>query len=92
MSLDERLDHIEAMLTVLVERQTIKEYYDIEEFAELVGRSAFTCREWARLGRIHAVKKLSGRGGYSQWAISHNEMLRYQKEGLLPFRRAGQAG
>ena len=89
MSVEERLDNIEAMLGILVGRQTVKEHYEIEEFAEIVGKSCFTCREWCRLGRIRAEKKLSGRGAYARWVVAHTELLRYQKEGLLPFQRAG---
>ena len=87
--LEERLSRIEAMLAQLVERQAVKEFYEIEEFARLVGREPFTCREWARHGRIRAEKKLSGRGAYARWVVPHAELLRYQKEGLLPNRRCG---
>jgi hypothetical protein len=86
MTLDERLDKIEAMLVVLVDRQTIKDFYEVEEFAGLVGKSCFTCREWCRLGRIRADKKLSGRGPHARWVVPHAELLRYQREGLLPFQ------
>ena len=78
------LKRVEAMLQILVERQTVKDYYEIEEFAKLVGKAPFTCREWARLGRIHATKRRSGRGAHASWAVSHAELLRYQREGLLP--------
>ena len=66
----------------------MKEHYEIEEFARLVGKAEFTCREWARLGRINAEKKLSGRGAHAHWVVSHEELLRYQREGLLPLKRA----
>ncbi len=87
MTLDERLEKIEAMLLVLVERQQVREHYSIEEFARIAGRSSFTVREWCRLGRIHAEKKDSGRGAYASWVISHAELLRFQREGLLAFTR-----
>ena len=87
MTLEERLEKIEAMLVVLVQRQTVKAFYEIEEFARLVGREPFTCREWARHSRILAEKKLSGRGAYARWVVSHTELLRYQREGLLPVRK-----
>jgi hypothetical protein len=86
MSLEERLDKLESLLMLLVERQTVKDFYEIEEFARLVGREPFTCREWARHGRIRADKKLSGRGAHARWVVSHTELLRYQREGLLPLR------
>lgn len=82
-TIENRLASIEAILACLVERQQVKDFYEIEEFAKLVGKAAFTCREWARLGRIHAQKKNSGRGPYARWVVSHQELLRYQREGLL---------
>ena len=89
VDIEETLSKIESMLTVLVERQTVKEFYEIEEFAKLVGRAPFSCREWARHGRINAEKKLSGRGAHARWVVCHTELLRYQKEGLLPLKPSG---
>jgi Helix-turn-helix domain len=80
------LHEVKAMLAVLVERQQVREWYTVEEFARIVGRAEFTCREWCRHGRIHAEKKDSGRGAYASWAISHAELLRFQKDGLLRLR------
>jgi predicted site-specific integrase-resolvase len=82
--LDARLDKIENLLTVLVEKQQVKEWYTTAEVARLLGKAEFTVREWARLGRIRAKKAMSGRGSYPAWVISHEELLRYQKEGLVP--------
>jgi hypothetical protein len=84
----QRLERMEAMMVMLVERQTVKDYYEVEEFARLVGKAPFTVREWCRLGRVNAVKRNSGRGAYATWVISHQEWLRVQKEGLLPLKRA----
>jgi transposase len=84
MTLEERLERIESMLAVLVERQQAREWYSVEQFARLVGRSEFTVREWARKGRILAAKKGSGRGAHQAWAISNDELLRFQREGLRP--------
>jgi hypothetical protein len=86
-SIDDRLGRIEALLGVLVERQTVKEHYTPEEFARLVGCEPFTCREYCRLGRIRAEKKASGRGKHASWVISHDELLPFQRDGLLPDRR-----
>lgn len=83
MTIEERLDKIESLLAVLVERQTVKDYYSTDEFARIVGKAEFTVREWARLGRINAEKRKSGRGAFAAWVISHQELQRYQREGLL---------
>lgn len=80
----QRLDRVEALLSRLVARQTVKDFYTTEEFAQLVGKAEFTVRNWARLGRIKAEKKGSGRGPFQSWVISHAELLRYQRDGLLP--------
>jgi hypothetical protein len=82
--LHERLNRIEQMLSVLVERQQVRDFYQIDEFAKLAGKAPFTCREWARHGRIRADKRKSGRGASPGWVVSHQEWLRYQREGLLP--------
>jgi len=81
------LQEVKAMLAVLVERQQVREFYTVEEFARIVGRAEFTCREWCRHGRIKAEKKGSGRGAYPAWVVSNEELLRYQREGLLPIKR-----
>ena len=86
MTLEERLEKIESMLGVLVERQQVREWYSVEEFARIVRKAPFTTREWCRLGRIRAEKKLSGRGSHANWVVPHAELLRYQREGLLPVR------
>lgn len=87
-ALDERLSRIEQMLAVLVERQTVRDWYTTEEVARLLGKAEFTIREWCRLGRVRAEKRKSGRGAFASWVISHDELLRYQREGLLSDRRA----
>lgn len=87
MTIEDRLTRIEAMLAVLVHGQQEREWYTVEEFARLVGRSEFTCRQWCRLGRIEANKKASGRGAHAAWAISHTELERFRREGLLPAKQ-----
>ena len=87
MTVEERLDKIESMLTVLVERQQVREWYTTQEFAKTVGKAEFTIREYCRLGRLRAEKRQSGRGAYPQWVLSHAELDRYRRSGLLPVRR-----
>ena len=88
LRLRERLDRLESMLAMLIERQTVRDWYTTEEVAQLLGKAEFTIREWCRLGRIRAQKRGSGRGPHLAWAISHEELLRYRREGLLPPPRA----
>ena len=82
--LEERLARIEQMLLTLIEQKTVKEWYTTAEVAKLLGKAEFTVREWCRLGRIHAEKWQSGRGPHAAWVVSHDELLRYQREGLIP--------
>jgi hypothetical protein len=82
----QRLERIEQTLTNLEKRQTVKEHYSLEEAARILGKAPFTVREWARHGRIHAGKKAHGRGRTKEWVISHQELERIQREGLLPLR------
>lgn len=85
--LDVRFHQLENLLKVLVEHRPVKNWYSTQEAAEILGKVEYTVREWCRAGRIHAAKKGSGRGKYQSWVISHQELLRIQKEGLLPIRR-----
>ena len=86
-NIGERLANIENLLLGLLREREQRENYSVEQFAERVGRDPFTVREWCRLGRIHAGKKGSGRGRYQAWVIGHAELLRFEREGLLPIRR-----
>jgi hypothetical protein len=49
-------------------------------------KQPFTVREWCRNGRINGDKSGSGRGSHASWVIIHEELLRYQREGLIPER------
>lgn len=90
MTLEDRLNRIEQLLAVLVDRQTIRDWYTTEEFARAVGKAEFTVREWCRHGRVRAEKRNSGRGAFPAWVISHQELLRYQREGLLHARTSSK--
>jgi hypothetical protein len=83
----ERLDRIEGSLAALLARQVAQEFYSTDEVANLLGKAEFTVREWCRLGRVRADKKGSGRGKHRSWVVSHEELQRLQREGLLPLAR-----
>ncbi|PHS12913.1 MAG: hypothetical protein COA78_07735 [Blastopirellula sp.] len=80
----ERLARIEASLDLLVQQRSIQEWYDTKTVARILERSAYSVREWCRLGRVHAEKRRCGRGGAKEWMISHEELERIKSEGLLP--------
>lgn len=84
MTVEERLEKIESLLVSLVEREQVREWYTTEEFARAVEKAEFTIREYCRLGRLNAEKRRSGRGAHPQWVLSHNELERYRRHGLLP--------
>lgn len=81
----DRLNRIEDALDQLLQRNAVKDYYTTAEVAKLLGKAEFTVREWCRLCRVYAEKRQSGRGRAKEWIISHAELTRIRKEGLLPF-------
>jgi hypothetical protein len=84
--IEDRRSRIEQMLAVLVQRQTVKDWYTTGEVGEILGKSEYTVREWCREGRVHAVKRPVGRGRSKEWIVSHAELTRLRNEGLLPVR------
>lgn len=84
MTIEARLDRIEALLSQLIDKEPAKEAYSVADVAKIVGRSPFQVREWCRLGRIKAKKKECGRSRAKEWMIPHGELERYQNYGLQP--------
>lgn len=80
----QRLSAIEAAIQSLARARDAQSYYSTEDAGKILGKSAFTVREWCRLGRVHAVKRPCGRGPNQEWMISHDELQRIRSEGLLP--------
>ncbi len=76
-------------LSELLQLRTVKDYYTTAEAAKILGKAEFTVREWCRNGRVRAEKKGSGRGKYQSWVVSHAELRRIQRDGLLPIPRLG---
>lgn len=58
-------------------------YYTVEEAAKLLGKSAYTVRQWCLEGRVNAGKRAERRGVAEVWGISAVEIERYRNEGLL---------
>jgi hypothetical protein len=88
----ERLDRLEALLGDLLRQRVPKAFYTTEEAAAILGKAKFTVREWCRLGRVRCRKKNTGRGKHQEWVIAHEELLRIQREGLLPLDGTSSSG
>jgi hypothetical protein len=56
--LNARFDRLESMLASLIEREQVREWYTLPEFARQIGRQEETCREYLRRGRLHANKRM----------------------------------
>ena len=61
---------------LLKNADTLKDWYTVKEVAEILERSEFTVREWARLGRIFASKRECVRGNSKEWIVSAEELKR----------------
>ena len=83
-STQEELAVIKEAVSLLAAERSVKEWYSTAQAAAILGKAEFTVREWCRQHRIYSTKQLSGRGAFQSYAISHKELLRIQKEGLLP--------
>ena len=83
---EKRLGRIETSLSTLTDQRQIQDWYDTATAAEILEKSAYSVREWCRLGRVRAEKRSCGRGTSKEWMISHVELTRIKSEGLLPQR------
>lgn len=63
---------------------SVREFYSVSEFAQLVEKSEYTVREWCRLLRVNAEKCDAGHGDSKAWKIPSDELARYRDHGLLP--------
>ncbi len=82
----EMIAMVKEVQGVVLSQKPIKEWYSVVEVADTLGKKPYTVREWLRLGRITGKKQACGRGKSKDWMISHEELTRYQNEGLLDLR------
>lgn len=57
-----------------------KEFYPVDEFASLMGRSAYTIRQWIGRGQLKA-ERVAGTGPKGRFLIPHSELQRMIGEG-----------
>src|SRR5439155_10992560 len=86
-TLAEVLALLREVRDLLLRQHQVRDFYTTDQAAEVLRRAPWTVREWCRLGRINAQKRRCGRGRSLEWVIPHDELLRVQKEGLLPLRK-----
>ncbi len=80
---DEQIRHLDlipslhATLDQVLEilRGRAKEFYTVDEFAELVGRASYTVRTWIRQGQITATR-VHGTGPRGRLLIPHAEIAK----------------
>jgi hypothetical protein len=87
MSWEERFERLEKLidqLAALMKGAAKQEWYSTRQFAAAVGLARFTVAEHCRFRRLNAKKANKGTGKSKEWRLSHEEMLRYQRDGLLP--------
>jgi len=83
----ERLAKLESAVISTSEPRSPQAWYSPAAAAKALGLAEFTVRNYCRLGRIRGTKRLSGRGRFRAWTISHEELERVRREGLLPLQR-----
>lgn len=79
-----RIDRLESKLDQLLTKEAVREFYTTAQFADRVGKSKDTIAGHCQNGRIRATRKRNGRGGKLEYSISHDELLRFERDGLLP--------
>jgi hypothetical protein len=91
-ALEESVARMERAINDLREcvssQRPVKEFYTPVEIAVILGKRPYTVREWCRLGRVKARKGIGQYGSEQDWRIAHEELVRYQNEGLLPLPRS----
>lgn len=80
--LGSRLAGVEAAIRELDPSLRDRPWYSVKDVARRLGKTEYTVRQWCRQRRLAAEKLDFGRGGQGEWRISHEELLRLEREGL----------
>jgi Helix-turn-helix domain len=87
-SLSEGMRRLESEVSAIrglpAAQQAPRTFYSVDEVATILGKSAYTVREWCRNGQVTAIKRAERRGAGTLWSISAEEVARYKNGGLLP--------
>lgn len=78
-----RLERIEESLRLLLKERVEQQFYSTSDVAKILGKAAFTVRDWCRKRRVRALKRPCGRGSSTEWMIPRHELERILSEGLL---------
>jgi excisionase family DNA binding protein len=70
---EEILDRLKAIQDRCTLRR--KDFYDVEEIAQYVGRSAYTVRKWIREGKMNAIR-VTGTGEHGRLFVPYGEVQR----------------
>lgn len=84
MTIEEQLREIREKLDMLLSAQAVREHYTVAQAAAILGRSEYRIRDHCRNGRIKASRRMESHGPHREWVISHEEVMRCQREGLRP--------
>lgn len=80
----EILRRSESLLNDLADSAVTREWYTVLQLAERWDKSTYTIADWCRTGRLLAERANSGHGPHKSWRIAHEEVRRYEREGLRP--------
>ena len=67
---------IRRLQEMLEQSSSLKEYHSVREFADLVGMSTSSVREWCEKGLIKAVQADAGK----KWQIARSEVQRFREQ------------
>jgi hypothetical protein len=91
-SLSQEINMIKGLLTQLVKRPTIKDFYSTDEFATASGLKAKTVRDYLNEGRLKGVKQRSGHGRAKKLVIPHEKLLRNSGKAFYSHKGGGNGG